>query len=257
MRKICSMGAPNVRKGESVDIEIDSGAEVSCLPVNIGADTHPLHETRLSMCGGHHVAAGGGQVHELGARILGLEAANVRVDVVNLLVRFRVMNIGKAILSTQDLSRCGWEMVFPAGCGDAYLIRKASDTRITLVKKRCAWYLRVKLKPHNELPYTESEEFLEVMLMNQRAGVWLVDEGGSSGSSGPAIPEDVEESEPVKKLVAPTAQQQQTEKSARPVGMQCSKLGVASVASDVAECISIAPVEERPRFQRLPLTTVT
>ena len=27
--KICSMSAPNVREGESVDIEIDSGAEVS------------------------------------------------------------------------------------------------------------------------------------------------------------------------------------------------------------------------------------
>ena len=55
--KICSMGAPNVREVESVDIEIDSGAEVSCFLVNIGADTCPLHETRLSMCGGHHVAA--------------------------------------------------------------------------------------------------------------------------------------------------------------------------------------------------------
>ena len=51
--KICSTHAPNVREGESVDIEIDSGAEVSCLHVNIGADTCPLHETRLSMCGGH------------------------------------------------------------------------------------------------------------------------------------------------------------------------------------------------------------
>ena len=40
------MGAPNVRDGESVDTEIDSGAEVSSLPVNIGADTYPLHETR-------------------------------------------------------------------------------------------------------------------------------------------------------------------------------------------------------------------
>ena len=59
---ICSMDAPNVREGESVDIEIDSGAEVSCLPVNIGTDTYPLHETRLSMCGGHHVAAGGGKL---------------------------------------------------------------------------------------------------------------------------------------------------------------------------------------------------
>ena len=37
--KICSMSAPNVRERESVDIEIDSGAEVSCLP---------LHETRLT-----------------------------------------------------------------------------------------------------------------------------------------------------------------------------------------------------------------
>ena len=110
--KVCSMGAPNVREGESVDIEIDSGAGVSCILVNIGADTYPLHERRLSMCGGHHVAAGGGKLHELGARILGLEAANVRGDVVNLLVRFRVINIGKALLSTQDLSRCGWETVF-------------------------------------------------------------------------------------------------------------------------------------------------
>ena len=37
--EVCSMGAPNVREGESVDIEIDSGAEVSCSLVNIGADT--------------------------------------------------------------------------------------------------------------------------------------------------------------------------------------------------------------------------
>ena len=202
-QKIFSMGARNVREGELVDIEIDSGAEVSCLPVNIRAETYPLNETRLSMCGGHHVAAGGGKLHELGARILGLEPANVRGDVVNLLVRFRVMHIGKALLSTQDLSRCGWETVFHADCGNAYLARKASDTRITLVKKRCAWYLRVKLKPHVELPYTESEEFLEVMSMDQRAGVWPVEEGGGSSSSGPAVPEDVEESELVKKLVAP------------------------------------------------------
>ena len=55
--KISSISAPNVHEGESVDIEIDAGAEVSCLPANIGADTYPLHETRLSMCGGHHVAA--------------------------------------------------------------------------------------------------------------------------------------------------------------------------------------------------------
>ena len=204
-KKICSMGAPDVREGESVDIDIDSGAEVSCLPVNIGAETYPLHETRLSMCGGHHVAAGGGRLHELGARILGLEAANVRGDLLKLLVRFRVMNIGKALLSTQDLRRCGWETVFPAGFGNAYLVRKASDTRITLVKKRCAWYLRAKLKPHNELPCTESEEFLEVMSMDQRAGVWPVEEGGGSSSSGPAVPEDVEQSEPVRKIVALTA----------------------------------------------------
>ena len=70
--KICSMGARSVREGESVDIEINAGAEVSCLPVNVGADTCPLHETRLGRCGGHHVAAGGGKLHELGARILGL-----------------------------------------------------------------------------------------------------------------------------------------------------------------------------------------
>ena len=88
------------------------------------------------------------------------------------------MNIGKALLLTQDLSRCGWKTVFAAGCGEASLIMKASDTRIALVK---SWYLRAKLKPHNEFPYTESEEFLEVTSTDQRAGVWPVEEGGSSG----------------------------------------------------------------------------
>ena len=73
-------------EGDVVDNEIDSGAEVSCLPSNIGADTYPLHETRLSMCGGHHVAVGGGKLHELGARILGLETDDVRGNNVNLLV---------------------------------------------------------------------------------------------------------------------------------------------------------------------------
>ena len=54
--------------------------------------------------------------------------------------------------------------------------------RITLVKKRCAWYLRVNLKPHSELPYAEGEDFLEVMLLDRGAGARLVEEGGSSSS---------------------------------------------------------------------------
>ena len=83
---ICSVGTASVcGGGDVVDIEIDSGAEVSCLPSNIGTDTYPLHETRLSMCGGHHVAAGGGKLHEVGARILGLETDDVRGNMVNLL----------------------------------------------------------------------------------------------------------------------------------------------------------------------------
>ena len=152
------------------------------------------------MCEGHHVAAGGGKLYELGARILGLEAGDVRGNMVNLLVRFRVMNIGKALLSTQDLSRCGWETVFPADCGGAYLVRKASGTRLTLMKKRCAWYLRAKLKPHSELPFKEGEEFLEVMSMDKAQAFCLWEKEEVQG-----VPEDVEESAPVRKLVAPAA----------------------------------------------------
>ena len=55
------------------------------------------------------------------------------------------------------------------------------------------------------MSYTESEEFLEVMSMDHRAGLWPVEEGGGSSSCGPAVPEDVKEGEPVKKLVTPTA----------------------------------------------------
>ena len=60
----------------------------------------------------------------------------------------------------------------------------------------------MKLKPHSELPYAEGEEFLEVMSLDRGAGVLLVQDGGSSSSSGPAAPEHVEESAPVKKLAA-------------------------------------------------------
>ena len=51
----------------------------------------------------------------------------------------------------------------------------------------------------------KGEEFLEVMSLDQGAGVWPVFEGGSSSSSGPMVAEDVEESTPVKKLVTPAA----------------------------------------------------
>ena len=180
------------------------------------------------MCGSHDVAAAGGKLHELGARIFGLEAANGRGDVVNLLVRFRVMNIGKALLSTQDLGRCGWETVFP---GDGH--------------------------SHDELPYTESGEFLEMMSMDQRAGVWPVDEGGSSGSSGPAVPEDVEEGELVQELVAPTAptatdREEHTASRHAVLRSWCRECCVGR-----CRCISIVPVEERARFLRLSLTAVT
>ena len=76
--EICSVGVPSVREGEIVDIEIDSSAEVSCLPASIGVDTYHCAK-RSSACVevGHHVAAGGGKLHELGAKILGLEAGDV------------------------------------------------------------------------------------------------------------------------------------------------------------------------------------
>ena len=90
------------------------------------------------MCGGYHIAAGGGKLKELCARILGLEAEDVRGDVVNLLVRFRSWIFGKALLSTQDISRCGWEAVFPTDCGDVYLDRKASGTHITRRERKFA-----------------------------------------------------------------------------------------------------------------------
>ena len=136
----------------------------------------------------------------------GAEAGNVRCDVVNLLVRFRVMDIGKALLSTHDLCRSSWETVFSEDCSDVYLVRKASGTRITLVKTRCAWYLRAKIKSHGELPYAEGEEFMEVMSLDRGAGVRPVQEGGSSRSSGPQqrCPMTSRESASVKKLVAPS-----------------------------------------------------
>ena len=67
---------------------------MSCLPAGIGTDTYPLYETRLSMCGIHHISAGGGKLQEQGARFLGLEAGDARGDNVS----FRV----EALLSSRS-----------------------------------------------------------------------------------------------------------------------------------------------------------
>ena len=45
---------------------------------------------------------------------------------------------------------------------------------------------------------------MEVMSLDRGVGVRPVQEGGSSSNGGPAVPEDVEESALVKKLVAPS-----------------------------------------------------
>ena len=79
--------------------------------------------------------------------------------------------------------------------------------------------------------------------MDERAGVWLVEEGGSSSSSGPAVPKDVEESELVKKLVAPTAPTATDREEHTASGHAVSEFGVSSVASDVAECINLVQEE--------------
>ena len=71
------------------------------------------------------------------------------------------------------------------------------------MRKRCAWHLGVKLNPHLVLPCTDDEEFMDVLALDRRAGVRPVQEGGCS-DSGLAVPDDVEESTPVKKLVAPS-----------------------------------------------------
>ena len=116
------------------------------------------------------------------------------------------------------------------------------------MKKRCAWYLRAKLKPHSELPFKEGEEFLEVMSMDQGAGVVPVEAGGSSSSSGPGAPEDVEKSVPLKKLVAPTAAERE----------QHTAIKHAVFRTWCHECcINIVQQEEKPRFPQLPLTTDT
>ena len=65
--RMCVKGNPSTSRSIQV-------LKVSCRFVNIGAGTYPLHETKLSMCGYHHVAAGDDKLHELGARILGVEA---------------------------------------------------------------------------------------------------------------------------------------------------------------------------------------
>ena len=89
----------------------------------------------------------------------------------------------------------------------------SSERHRTLESQSCGdvvrWYLTAKLKPHSELLLIDSGEFMEVMSLD-RGGLLPVQEGGSSSSTepmvgaGPMVSEDVEESVPMKKLVAPS-----------------------------------------------------
>ena len=126
------------------------------------------------------------------------------------------------------------------------------------MKHRCAWDLRVKLKPHSELPYAEGEEFLQVTsrcIEWQASGLWKEEEAQAAVVQ--LCPKTSRRVRLRKSLWHDRPQQRRTGKSTQPAGMRCSVLGVASVASDVAECISIVQGEEKPRFRRLPLATVT
>ena len=166
--KICSVGVPSVCEGEIVYVEVDSGAAVSCLPASIGADTFPLYETRLTWC--HNSVFGSGRCARRCCELVGAIQSHEF---------FAEHKILAGVAGRRSsLRRC-------------YFVRKATGNLVTLVTKRCAWHLRVKLKPHSELPHAGGEEFMEVMSLDRGAGVRLVQEGSSS-SSGPAAPEDVE-----------------------------------------------------------------
>ena len=62
------------------------------------------------------------------------------------------------------------------------------------------------------------------------------------GAVVPIVPEDVEESTPVKKFVTPSAPTAAA-KSRPPAGTQCSEPGVENAASDEVECTNIVQEE--------------
>ena len=88
----------------------------------------------------------------------------------NLLVRVGSWKLVKRFCRHKILAALAWETVFLADCGNAYLVRKSSGISVTLVRKRCAWYLRVKLKPHCELLHAGGEDLMEVVSLDRGAG---------------------------------------------------------------------------------------
>ena len=174
----------------------------------------------------HHVVAGGGK----------LQAGGVRGDCCELAAAIHSQgHWRKHFCRREILANVAGRTVFLAGCGDAYLVRRASGTCITLVKKRCVWYLRAKFKPRSELPYAEGEEFMEVMLLDRGAGVRPV-QGGISNSRNPAaISNNVEESAPVEKACGAISLNRGRQGRAHSQRACCVQdLVVVSVASDVA-----------------------
>ena len=138
-------------------------------------------------------------------------------------------------------------------CLGENVVRKASGTRITLVRKRCAWGLRLKLKPHSELPCAEGDEFMEVLALDRGAGVRLVQEGSSSCMQWTCGARRRQGGSAREKLVAsssPTAADREEHIAMHQHRAMRSGLGVA-------ECIVIVQLKENPRFRRLPLTMDT
>ena len=152
---IYSMMAGRAEIGDYFEIEIDSGAEVSAIPMQCAVESYGIEHDAFSRGGGYYLAAGGGKLYDSGSKTLNLEGRcggeRPKSDgdlAVRLVARFKVLDVGKALLSTHDLSECGWKTVFPDTDHDAaYIVHKASGTRLDLLKKRRAWYLGVRLLP--------------------------------------------------------------------------------------------------------------
>ena len=134
------------KRGSTVTLGVDSGAAVSVLPPDVGAD-YPLEPNANSVKGVPYYAANGNPVYDMGSRVL-VGKLKSNKGVVRKAVKGRVCKITKGLISAADMNDAGFKVVLDKE--DSYMEDKRSGAIIPINFRRRVFELDLELEPYEE-----------------------------------------------------------------------------------------------------------
>eukprot|EP00971_Amphidinium_carterae_P344348 6484702-Amphidinium_carterae.1 len=169
-----------------VELTVDSGAEVSVVPPEIGND-YVLHPTEHAKRGGYFVSADGGKLYDRGCRVLALDVGTQ----VPLACRMHVCDVRKPLLSVTALQQQGCRVEFSES--GASITHAPTGMQIPLTRRGGCWVLRARLLPKSSSPVSvENEGVMIAALDEAERGILPIGEASASSHPEGRLADDVE-----------------------------------------------------------------